>query len=84
MKKPDTLLREYVQRLSDDNLKWVTGRLTQRLTGDIPEALDFFSAAHDVDRWFASAKSCWELFDMVDLMQRYTDKEYAKRFGEAA
>lgn len=84
MKKSDTMLKEYVQNLSDDNLKWVTGRLNQRLTGDLPEALDFFSNANDMDRWLASAKSCNDLYDMLDLAQRHVDKEYTKRFDEAA
>jgi len=84
MKKPDMLLREYVQRLSDENLKWVAARLSQRLDGDLPEVLEFFSNAGDMDRWLASAKTSNDLYDMIDLTQKYTDKEYTKRFGEAA
>ena len=80
MRKPDMFLREYVQKLSDDNLKFVTGRLTQRLAGDIPEALDFFSSSGDVDRWLSSAKTAWELYDMVDVAHDHVEREYSRRF----
>jgi len=83
MKKPETLLKEYAQRLSDENLKFVNGRLTQRLAGDLPEVLDFFSKSNDVDRWLSSAKSCWDLYDMLDTAHKFVDKEYTRRFGDA-
>lgn len=84
MKKPETLLKEYVQRLSDENLKFVNGRLSQRLAGDLPEVLEFFSNSNEMDRWLSSAKSCWDLYDMVDMAQKFAEKEFARRFGEAA
>lgn len=84
MKKPEILLKEYAQRLSDDNLKFVNGRLTQRLSGDLPEVLDFFTNSNEVDRWLASSKTAWELYDMLDSTHNFVEKEYARRFGEAA
>lgn len=80
MKKPESLLREYAARLSDDNLKFLCGRLTQRLGGDLPEVLDFYSSTLDMDRWLSSAKTCNELYDMVDITAGFIEKEYAKRF----
>jgi hypothetical protein len=82
MKKPETGLREYAQRLSDDNLKFVSGRLTQRLSGDLPEVLDFFAENPDIDRWLQTARTGWELYDMLDVAHKTVDKEYTKRFGE--
>lgn len=82
MKKPETLLKEYVQRLSDENLKFVNGRLSQRLAGDLSEVLDFFSNSNDMDRWLSSAKSCWDLYDMLDMTHKFVDKEFNRRFGE--
>jgi hypothetical protein len=84
MKKPESLLKEYAQRLSEENLKFVNGRLTQRLSGDLPEVLNFFSNNNDMDRWLSSAKNSWELFDMLDALHKFVDKEYSTRFGEAA
>lgn len=82
MKKPDMMLREYSTRLSDDNLKFVNGRLTQRLAGDLAEALDFMSNSNEMDRWFKSAVSCWDVYDMADLVQKNVEKEFVRRFGE--
>lgn len=83
MKKPETLLKEYVTRLSDENLKFANGRLTQRLAGDLPEVLDFFSKSNDMDRWLSSAKTCDDFYNMLDFAHKVLDKEYTKRFGDA-
>jgi hypothetical protein len=80
MKKPESLLKEYASRLSDDNLKFLTGRLTQRLGEDLPEVLNFYSTTLDLDRWLSSAKNSTELYDMIDFTHTYIEKEYAKRF----
>lgn len=79
MKKPDIYLKEYCQRLSDENLKFLAGRLNQRLTGDIAEVLDFFSSVKEMDRWFSTANSCDELFDMIDLTHSLVAKEHERR-----
>ena len=57
-KKPDSLLREYASNLSDDNLNYLNSRLTQRLQGDIVDALDVFHKTNDnICRWLSSALS---------------------------
>lgn len=84
MKKPDVYLKEYCQRLSDDNLKFLTGRLTQRLSGDVAETLDFLSNIREIDRWLASAETSSELFDMIDLVHSTVEKEYDRRGSNAA
>lgn len=85
MKKPDVYLKEYCQRLSDDNLKFMTGRLNQRLGGDTAEVLDFLSNVREIDRWLASANASDDLFDMIDLIHSSVVKEYDRRCnGHAA
>lgn len=85
MKKPDFYLKEYCQRLSDDNLKFLTGRLNQRLGGDVAEVLDFLSNVREIDRWLASAETSNDLYDMIDLVKASTVKEYDRRCnGHAA
>ncbi len=82
MKKPDLMLKEYSVRLSDDNLKFVNGRLSQRLSGDLPEVLDFMSNTTEMDRWLSSAKSSWDVYEMLDISQKCVEKEFVRRFGE--
>lgn len=84
MKKPDVYLKEYCQRLSDDNLKFLTGRLNQRLGGDIAEVLDFLCNVREIDRWLASSEASVELFDMIDLVHLSVVKEYDRRCNSNA
>lgn len=84
MKKPDVYLKEYCQRLSDDNLKFMTGRLNQRLGGDVAEILDFLSNVREIDRWLASSNTSNDLFDMIDLVHSSVVKEYDRRCNSNA
>jgi len=84
VKKPDVYLKEYCQRLSDDNLKFLTGRLNQRLGGDIAEVLDFLSNVREIDRWLASADTSDDLFNMIDLVHSSLVKEYDRRCNNRA
>jgi hypothetical protein len=84
MKKPiDTYLKEYCQRLSDENLKFLTQRLTQRLLGDTAEVIDFLSSTKEIDRWFSSASSCEDFYDMLDSFQLIVEKEDENRQSAA-
>lgn len=76
MKKPiDSYLKEYCHRLSDENVSFLSQRLSQRLSGDIAEVLDFLSNTRELDKWLSSASSCEELYDMLDSFQLVVDKE---------
>ena len=82
MKKLDTVLKEYVSRLSLDNLKYLVVRLEDRIGADLAEALDACSSCQDLDRWLSSAKSYTEFYDMVDTIQEYVSRELGKRVPE--
>ena len=84
MKKVETSLREYASSISDESLKYLYPRLSQRLSGDLPEALDVLSLSQDMDRWLGAAKSNNELFDIIDEIEAGLQREVVKRFGEAA
>lgn len=79
MKKPDVYLKEYCQRLSEDNLKFLAQRLTQQLSGDMPEVLDYLSNVREIDRWLSAAESSDDLYNMVDQISTMVQKEYDKR-----
>lgn len=79
MKKPDVLLREYVTRLSDEELDYLYLRFSQRIAGDISEALTLVQKNHEVDRWLCSANSAVEFFDMVDKLAEFVEIETKRR-----
>jgi len=81
MKKPEVYLKEFCHKLSDDNLRFLHARLSQRLGGDVAEAVDFLGGIREIDKWFATASDCNEFYDMVDLVFFVVNKEHEKRLG---
>lgn len=80
MKKPiDSYLKEYCRRLSDENISFLTQRLSQRLSGDIAEVLDFLGSTRELDKWLSSASSCEDLYAMLDTFQSVVEKEDESR-----
>lgn len=80
MKKPiDSYLKEYCRRLSDENISFLTQRLSQRLSGDIAEVLDFLGGTRELDKWLSSASSCEDLYTMLDTFQSIVEKEDESR-----
>jgi hypothetical protein len=84
MKKPDVYLREYCLKLSDDNVKFLQGRLSQRLGGDLAETVVFLSNVKEIDKWFLTASSCDEFYDMIDMVYFSVNKEHERRLGMVA
>lgn len=82
MRKVEVLLRDYVSKLSLDNLRFLTERLNDRYSGDLAEALDFLAKNSELDRWLSSAKSGVELFEMIELIQEYVTKEFSRKSPE--
>lgn len=79
MKKNDSFLREYVGRLSDTDLRVLHSYLNQRLQDDLSEAVIFLSQTNEIDRWLASAKSCNDFFDQVDMLGKQVHREQDRR-----
>lgn len=82
MRKTDVILKDFVSKLNLDDLKYLSFRLEQRISGDLPEALELMAEHQELDRWLASAKSSNELYDMIDTTQEYIDRELCKRSPE--
>jgi hypothetical protein len=80
MKNPEVYLKEYCFRLSEDNLKKLYSSLNQRMSNDLAEALNFMGSNKEIDKWFSSAESSSELYDMIDMVGDFVNKEYEKRF----
>ena len=83
-KKPENMVKEYVRRLADDDVKLLQSRCRQRLQGDAAEVLHLVARAGEIDRWLGSAKSFDEFFEMVDLLEFCVDREFSRRFQQAA
>jgi hypothetical protein len=80
MRKPETILREYASRQSDESLRYLLCRLVNRLGPEpLSEALDSMSKNGEVDRLLGTAKSADDLYDLIDLAQDSLGREYNRR-----
>lgn len=70
---------EFAATISEDELKWLTQRLTDRFTGDLSEALDFMSKHRGMDNILGSSTSASELFDKCDEIQGLLHRECRKK-----
>jgi hypothetical protein len=79
MKRPEVVLKEYCQKLSEENLKWIYNRVTQRLGGDIADVIEFVGNNREIDRWFQSVEDYQGLFNLIEEFAAAIQKEYEKR-----
>lgn len=79
MKKYSDGIKDYIRKMSDEDLRYLQFRLGHRIGGDLAEAIDFLQKNHEVDRLFASASSAFELFDLVDGIDYLLQQEARKR-----
>jgi hypothetical protein len=79
MKSSDVVLKEYFQRLSDENLKFVTARFNQRYGGDLGEVLEFLGSSKDIDKWLQSASSHEDFYDMMEELAKVANQESERR-----
>lgn len=83
MKSFDVVLKEYFQRLSDDNLKFITARFNQRYGGDLGEVLEFLGSSKEIDKWLQSAVDHESLYNMIDELMNLANQESEKRSSAA-
>jgi hypothetical protein len=82
MKKVDVILKDYVSKLTIENLKFLYIRLNERIGPDLSEAVEFLSMSGEMDKWMMTAEGHDEFFDMTDLVQEYVERELKKRAPE--
>lgn len=78
-KEHRTALVEFVNKISDDELKYVGVRLLERLTGDLPLVLEHFQTRPEVDAVLAAAGSGEEVFAILGVIQELVTKEAKRR-----
>jgi hypothetical protein len=77
--KQTAVVKEYVRRLSDDDLNMVVERLTQPICGDRADVSLIFEKDKEIDKWLCQAKGAEEWFDRVDSIQDQAVAELDKR-----
>lgn len=77
--KVDVIVKEYVKRISDDDLAYLGLRFKQDLFGDKAEIAEKVSKDAEIDSWLAASTSTEELFSMIDVIGAHVKSEYARR-----
>jgi len=78
-KKYEVFLKEYISKISDEELKYLYLRLHQRLSGDLAQLLEFFEKVPEIDKMLGSTANADELFDTIDILAKMFEKEYDRR-----
>ena len=79
MKKVESILVDYIKRLSDEELAFLRIRVVQNLHGDRADIANFLSRDIEVDRWLRSAVTADEFFDALQYAGDCVMKESEKR-----
>ncbi len=78
-KEQRNTVAEYAASLSEDELRFLLLRLNERLSGDLPEALNIMSRSPKMDALLQSTESAFELFDMLEKIRDVFAKEGKKK-----
>lgn len=80
--KADAVVKEYVKRISDDDLSYLGIRYKQGLCGDKAEIALKLAEDEELDRWLSSSISADEWFEMVDSIGECVKSEYNRRLDD--
>jgi predicted CopG family antitoxin len=75
------VIKEYARKLSDDDLRFINMRLSQRVGADVAEAIELLQHNAEVDHWLGLSKSANELYDMIDTIDVTLQGESKRRFA---
>lgn len=73
------LVNEYIGRVTDEELRFLTSRLVEQFPGDLADALHTLSKRPEIDHLLASASGSWEFFDICDLIRDQCVHEVKRR-----
>ena len=82
--KVEMVVKEYVKRISNDDLAYLGIRFKQDMCGDKAEIALKLAQDAEVDQWLATSKSADEWFEMVEYIGDCVKIEYNRRVGDEA
>ena len=66
MRNSNSVLKEYVSSLSYKDLLFLKTRFSQRVGGDLGEAVNFVSKSVEMDKWLLGADGAEDFYGMLD------------------
>lgn len=77
--KQDSVVKEYVRRVSDEDLSMIVERLSEPVKGDRADVSLLFEKDKDLDKWLCQSKNAFDWFDRVDQIQNLAVSELTRR-----
>jgi len=68
MRSSNSVLKEYVSSLSYKDLLFLKTRFSQRVGGDLGEAVNFISKNEEMDKWLGAADGAEDFYQMLDVL----------------
>lgn len=78
-KEQKNFVTDYALDLSDDNIRYLTARLTDRYQGDLDESVNCMSQCPEMDEMLLSCTSATAFFNMCDNIRDIMSKECKRR-----
>jgi hypothetical protein len=68
MTSSNSVLKEYVSSLSYKELLFLKTRFSQRVGGDLGEAVNFVSKNEEMDKWLSVAEGAEDFYQMLEVL----------------
>jgi hypothetical protein len=78
-KEHRSALVEFVNQISDDELKYIGMRLVERMCGDLAQVLEHLETRQLTHEVLSSANSSEEVFATLNILQEIIQKEANRR-----
>lgn len=80
IKSVDLQIKEFVKKISDDDLRWLSTRLKERVGNDLSESLGLIQERYnDLNRLLTNAPSADSVYDVVDIIDKILQEEIKRR-----
>lgn len=82
VKPVDHQIKDCVRRISEEDLRWASTRLKDRVGGDVPEVLIMFQEKYgELNKALSAAGSSTAVYDIIDLIDKCMQEEVKRRPG---
>lgn len=73
------VIKQYVRNLPEEDWKFIYNRLTQRLGGDLGEAVELMEKNAEVDKFLSQASSAMDYYARIDHIDACVQNDLKRR-----
>jgi uncharacterized protein YqgV (UPF0045/DUF77 family) len=81
-KSVDAQVKECVKKVSDEDLKYLSSRLSQRLGGDLGEAMSLIQERYpELNKLLTNTPNCDDLYNTIDIIDQQIQEVANKKLA---